>query len=30
MEARDQERLAREYAKRVGLPDNDEDDRRID
>jgi hypothetical protein len=29
-EARDQERLAREYAERVGLPDKDDDDRRID
>ena len=30
-EARDHERLAREYAKRVGLPDkDDDDDRRID
>jgi hypothetical protein len=28
-EARDQERLAREYAKRIGLPDKDDDDRRI-
>ena len=30
-DAREQERLAREYAKRVGLPDrDDEDDRRLD
>ncbi len=28
--ARDQERLAREYAERVGLLDKDDDDRRID
>jgi hypothetical protein len=28
-EARDQERLASEYSKRVGLPDKDDDDRRI-
>jgi hypothetical protein len=27
--ARDQERLAREYARRVGLPHEDDDDRRI-
>jgi hypothetical protein len=29
-DARNQERLAREYAKRAGLPDKDDDDRRID
>ena len=28
-ESRDQERLAREYAKQIGLPDKDDDDRRI-
>lgn len=28
-EARDQERLAREYSKQIGLPDQDDDDRRI-
>lgn len=28
--ARDQERLARDYARRVGLPDKDDDERRID
>jgi hypothetical protein len=28
-EARDQERLAREYSKRIGLPEQDDDDRRI-
>lgn len=28
-DARDQERLARDYSKRVGLPDKDDDDRRI-
>jgi len=27
--ARERERLAREYAKRIGLPDNDDDDRLI-
>jgi hypothetical protein len=29
-EALEQERLRSEYAKRVGLPDGDEDDRKID
>jgi hypothetical protein len=28
-EAREKERRAREYAKRIGLPDNDDDDRVI-
>jgi hypothetical protein len=28
-EAREQERLSREYAKRTGLSDKDDDDRRI-
>ena len=28
--AREQERLAREYEKRIGLPKDDDDDRRID
>ena len=28
-EAREQERLSREYARRVGLPDEDDDDHRI-
>lgn len=28
-DAREQERLAREYARRIGLPDEDDDDRTI-
>jgi hypothetical protein len=29
-DAREQERLAREYSASIGLPDEDDDDRRID
>jgi hypothetical protein len=28
-DAREQERLAREYSRRAGLPDHDDDDRKI-